>query len=132
MEEAKSLALKIQQEKKQQQNNYDGYILNGIYRSDLELLFSIVTKEELMVMIKRGFIGLGEPPCYLVKTPYISMWEYVADETRTLKWEQIQCPLHISQTGKCELYTEQNTNHYKPCEVLAHYLTSKLIFTRKR
>ena len=129
MEKIKSITINNIEKNKRQTK--DGYIINGIYRSDLEILFSIVSKEELMVMIKRGFIGLGEPPCLLVKTPYISMWEYVADNMRSLKWEQIQCPLHISQTGKCELYIEQNTNHYKPCEVLAHYLTSKLIFTKR-
>ena len=105
----------------------DAYLINGVYASDIELLLELVSKEELMVMIKRGFISLYDYHCNYVKKPYISMWDYLKDGG---KWHNIQCPLHSSMNDKCNDFINKSNNHLAPCEVLSHYLTGKLIYRK--
>lgn len=111
------------------------YLINGIYKKDVDIFFNELSKEELMVMIKRGFIGCDLHKCDTVKEPYVSYENYITLENVSefkYKWENVQCPLHNSQNNKCEKIKLLNKYEYSPCEFLAHYLTGALVYTNNK
>ncbi|HOK40605.1 MAG TPA: hypothetical protein PLD27_06150 [bacterium] len=117
-------------EKKVEKNPY---LINGIYKSDIDTFFNELSREELMIMIKRGFISCGGYNCLNVKEPFISYEQYISKENiknYIYKWENIQCPLHSSQNNKCDKLKLLNKYNYPACEFLAHYLTGALIYSK--
>lgn len=109
------------------------YIINGLYKDDVSAFFDIIDKEELMIMIKRGFIGCDTYKCESIQKPYISYNDYITEDnvkSYKYKWNNIQCPLHNSQNNKCSQLKLLSKHSYAPCEFLAHYFTGVLIYSK--
>lgn len=113
--------------------NKNPYLINGLYKDDVADFFDFLNKEELMIMIKRGFIGCDTYKCKTINEPYISYTEYIAKDnvkTYKYKWNNVQCPLHKSQSDKCIKLQSINKHSYVPCEFLAHYFTGVLVYSK--